>query len=894
MAGEPLDDLTVSATRPVEADRHQPLAAGTAIRRYVVLERIGEGGMGVVYSAYDHGLDRRIALKLVRDPTSSVRRQRLLREGQALAKLSHPNVVAVYDVGTFNDQVFVAMELVEGQTVRDWLDESPRSEREILAVFDSAGEALIAAHAAGLVHRDFKPDNVLIDDQGRVRVGDFGLALIAGQEAGQDGDADREALASGPPATLTRTGAAVGTPAYMAPEQHARSAVGAEADQFSFCVALWEALGGSRPFRGDTPVELAAEMVAGRLQEPARAIRPWLRRSLSRGLEVDPGRRYPSMAALVAALKRPRAVRRRWLSAAVAALAIGGLGLVALGGGSRDRPCRDSSRKLASVWDPARADQVSRAFGADASLASVRRSLDDRARAWTDMHRQACEATRISGEQSEAMLDLRMECLDRRRDEMRALVDLLAAADRDTVLSALPAVEALPAIDSCGNAAALREVIPPPDPATAAEARRLRERHAAINALLLTGHARTALEQARGLAADAARLGYKPVEAEALVLVATGLRASGEMAAAEETLYQALAAAEAGRANELVVDAWLELAWVVGEEQARYRDAHRLIQLARGALARLGPNPRLEATLEDGVGVLYLDEGKLDLARRHLERGLALSEKLYGPNHTDVAANLQHLALLEQAEGNHDEAIAMHRRARTITEKELGPEHPNMLSLLGGEGGALYEADRLDEAALVLERGLALAEKTGAGSSPFTASLLANVGSVYRDQKRYAESRDANQRAVEIMSATFGDHPHTATALYNLGLALRDLGDHPAAIERLERAVAMREKIGGDPLELASDLQALASVQERAGRLPLAIRALERSLSIVEGGQPSAKQKADARFKLARALGLAGRDRARARRLADQALAGYNEAGTDKRAAEVAAWLSSR
>ncbi|HKE17313.1 MAG TPA: serine/threonine-protein kinase, partial [Kofleriaceae bacterium] len=237
---------------------------GTTVHRYVLLEEVGAGAMGVVYAAHDYGLDRKVALKLVRDPGRSAG-ERLLREAKALAQLSHPNVVTVFDVGSYRDQVFVAMELVAGQTLRSWLAEAPRTRREIVEVFLRAGAGLAAAHAAGIVHRDFKPDNVLIDQQGRVRVGDFGLAVIDrgkrldGGDVAGGGDGDRggdtesdeqrniRALGSGtrsplrvgftpegaggeregsvgrPGAgqsgSLTMTGVAVGTPAYMSPEQ---------------------------------------------------------------------------------------------------------------------------------------------------------------------------------------------------------------------------------------------------------------------------------------------------------------------------------------------------------------------------------------------------------------------------------------------------------------------------------------------------------------------------------------------------------------------------------------------------------------------------------------------------------------------------------------------------
>jgi serine/threonine-protein kinase len=263
---------------------------GEAVGRYVVEERVGMGGMGVVYVARDRQLGRRVALKLLRRRRAeeAVAQLRLLREAQALAKLSHANVVTVFDVGTFHQQVFVAMELVDGGTLSSWLQRGDRSLDEILAMFRAAGAGLLAAHAAGIVHRDFKPDNVLIGDDGRVRVTDFGLASPPRSTDGAPRFDNR----------LTETGAVFGTPAYMAPEQRDGGRVDERSDQYSFCVALFEALYGRLPE--------AALTSAPRFNVPRR-----IRRALQRGLAQDPAARFPSLQALLSALAWDRAARRR-------------------------------------------------------------------------------------------------------------------------------------------------------------------------------------------------------------------------------------------------------------------------------------------------------------------------------------------------------------------------------------------------------------------------------------------------------------------------------------------------------------------------------------------------------------------------------------------------------
>ncbi|MCY1012268.1 serine/threonine-protein kinase [Nannocystis pusilla] len=325
------------------ADRQ--IQHGQLIGRYMVLSPLGSGGMGVVYAAYDPQLDRKVALKLLHPEAVSASgatqskidgQERLLREAQAMARLHHPNVVAVHDVGKYDERIFIAMEFVEGGTLKQWLRARPRTRQEVLAVFGQAGRGLQAAHEAGLVHRDFKPDNVLVSDKGRAQVLDFGLAK-------QTEDGDRplpERPTTGAAVSLntalTQVGAILGTPAYMSPEQHLGEATDARTDQFSFCVALYEALYGTPPFHGDSMAALATAVLTGEVAEAPREsyarVPPWLRKILLRGLAVDPAERYPSIAALLDDLARdPSSQRKRWLLAvgAAAAVALGAAGWAA-------------------------------------------------------------------------------------------------------------------------------------------------------------------------------------------------------------------------------------------------------------------------------------------------------------------------------------------------------------------------------------------------------------------------------------------------------------------------------------------------------------------------------------------------------------------------------------
>jgi serine/threonine protein kinase len=278
--------------------------------RFVLLRKLGEGGMGAVYAAYDEQLDRKIAVKLLHpiEKEQTLLRLRMLREAQAMARVSHPNVLHVYDVGELGSQIFIAMEFIDGVTLSTWQSEAPRTWQEILSVYLQAGRGLSAAHQAALVHRDFKPDNVLIDRRGIVRVGDFGLARLQGDPEAVHAEARAaNTTAISQPALrspLSQTGTLSGTPGYMSPEQFRCQPADSRSDQFSFCVALFEALFGLRPFLGDSLDEMFQTVTTGKRQEipPATPVPIEIQHAILRGLSVDPSQRFASMDQLLDAL----------------------------------------------------------------------------------------------------------------------------------------------------------------------------------------------------------------------------------------------------------------------------------------------------------------------------------------------------------------------------------------------------------------------------------------------------------------------------------------------------------------------------------------------------------------------------------------------------------------
>jgi tetratricopeptide (TPR) repeat protein/predicted Ser/Thr protein kinase len=693
-------DAVIDAGAPsnAPATRAPTLALGAVVGRYLILDRLGSGGMGVVYAAYDPELDRKIALKILRPDSTggSGGRSRLLREAQAMARLSHPNVVSVFDVGTFGDDVFIAMELVEGTTLKQWLNAQPRSTREVLAVFVQAGRGLEAAHECGIVHRDFKPENVIVDRQGRARVLDFGLARVAGSEVprGEPRSPPELTPSSRTPLAdvLTRTGTLLGTPAYMSPEQWHGLAADERSDQFSFCVALYEALYGERPFDAASALLLGAEVTGGRVGKvPVGSNVPgWLRAILLRGLAVDKNNRYPSMGALLEALGQdPSRTRRRWIAvgaalATVAALAQG-FRLVAR---HRSGLCKGSAQQLVGVWDEPRRQAVQAAFlrtgkvFAQDAFVGAARALDEYAHRWVGMRQEACEATRVRGEQSEELFDLRMECLGQRREEVRALIDLFTQADGEIVTKAVQAASGIGDLSTCANAAALRAPIRPPANAQARrQVEELRAKLARDKALDEAGKYDQVLALATTIADEAKALGYQPVEAEALLRLGRVGFVTGKYEVAGQALFDATARAEAAHNDQVAAEAWVMLTWLA-REQGRYAEGHRWARLAEAKLARVGSPLFEESTLLAGIGALLGDEGKYEEALAVERRSLAIREKALGSLDPSVAWSLNNIGVTLFDLSNYEEALRYHQRALAIREKVLGPEHPDVAASL--------------------------------------------------------------------------------------------------------------------------------------------------------------------------------------------------------------------
>jgi len=919
------DSTTVAQGRPagaVDAGRDEPelSPAQLALGRYVPLHRIASGGMGVVYAAYDPELDRRVAIKLLHADEQEHRdeaRARLLRESQALARLSHPNVITVHDVGVLGDSVFMVMEFVDGLTVKHWLQRQPRPWRHVLAVFLQAGQGLAAAHAAGIVHRDFKPSNMMLGNDGTVRVVDFGLARPAGGAPEDGGEAtatpprahvggDNTAMTGLLTTPLTEAGTVMGTPGYMAPEQYRGETTDARSDQFSFCVALYEGVYGERPFSGKDRKELERRVLAGELdQPPGHATVPaWLRRVLLHGLSVDPRARFESMVQLLAALERPRKARRRLLGAAVVstALAVGASGYALLGGRG-PAVCQGAERKLVGVWDAETKDAVREAFlathrpFAKDTWARVEPVMDDWAHDWIAMHTEACEATHVYGEQSDQLLDLRMQCLGRRLGELDALGELFAAADADVVENAVQAAAALAPLDGCANAEALSSVVrSPEDPRVAERVEAVRADVARAKALGSAGKYVDGREVARAAVDASAKLGYPPLEAEALLELGLLLENASDPKEAEATLYGAVQAAERARDEEVKARAWMQLVFVVGYQQARHEDGLRLADLADAVIDRVGSGDLLRARVSSLRGDVLLAQGRRDEALGHQQRALEIYERELGPDHPDVARALEQLGAALEEHGRYDDALGRYERALAIWERALGADHPRLAVCLNNISVVYSDQERWEEALVYSRRALQLLERALGGDHRRVADLLVNLANALHGLERLDEAREQLERAHRILERAYGaDHPSVASVLNNLGNLLGDQGRPREALEHLERALTILEHaLPGDHPTLAYPLTNMGLVYLDDLRDPgHAITHLERALALREAGTVAPAERAATRFALARALWTAGSDRERALTLANEARADYVAAGEPGRryVTEIDAWL---
>jgi tetratricopeptide (TPR) repeat protein len=798
-----------SETVPARAGRDPDLAAGGMVGRYRLIDLLGEGGMGVVWSAHDPELDRTVAIKLVRGRASEEYRRRLQREAQVMARLSHPDILPVHDVGRHRGDVFLAMELVRGRTGAAWLAEARPGWRDALTVLVRAGRGLAAAHDAGVIHRDFKPSNVLIGDDGRVRVSDFGLARLADEPPSDSGGAAARDL----DVSITGTGAVMGTPAYMAPEQHVGRRADARSDQFAFCVALYEAVYGARPFApppSDLPplAALTAEVTAGRVQPPPAGsqVPGWLRAIVVRGLAVDPDERWPSMKALLDELERTPVRRRRAAAAAVSAITATGIaaGLWAAWPAREvpPDPCAQLPAEMPG-WDAARANALRARFAASgapsggAIAATVVARLDAYRGQLGAMRLASCRATHTTGEQTEATAELRARCLDRRSDAARVAIDMLSRAGADEVSHALDVLANVPPVAECADVEELAAIAPlPDDPAARKRISELTAQIDQIDATFLAGHMPEALAQARAALDPAIATGYAPLEAEARSQLGTYEAQNGDHERAAALLEQAVLDARAGGDGIRELTSMLRLA-LAANTDSRYDDAAHWLGLADSTLVAMhrhaAPGALVKYDMELALQQAEVAAGRSrwDEARERFARAIAAA-KVAGDEYDEARIRYRLGTMLEE----HGEVAA----ARPEYERSL----------------AIFQAEL--------------------GDSPMVANMTALLGANHAQQGDLAGGRALLERALALQEKAIGpDAEDTANIAGNLGAAILLQGDPEGARPYLERAIASLDRPGRAPLGLAEPLDNLSTVELAAGHAERAQALVERELALVEG-----------------------------------------------------------
>ena len=770
-----------------------PLPRGTDIGRFVIIGLVGRGAMGDVYAAFDAELDRKVAIKLLRagvtdeDAALEQAQTRLLREAQVIAKIRHPNVVVVYDVGTYLQSVFIAMEFIEGHTLRYWLQLKERGLAEILQIFLAAGRGLAAAHERGIVHRDFKPDNVMVNGAGEVRVMDFGLAHLGADSRKRIG---LESASSPPPPeaseadlpsrpgirgasrrlTLTLEGAVVGTPAYMAPEQFLGGLTDDRTDQFTFCVALFEALTGMRPFSGSSLQALTESVTAGRLSPEAEAepMPPSIRRTLSRGLQRDAGDRFPSMRALLAELDGEYALLGTHDFAADAAAKLAGSWEAPEELGTRHTPARDEIRRAFLA--------TGKPYAA-ASFDAMSRILDRFARRWVELYVDCCEATHLRGEQTTEVLDLRMAALREALGNLRALCRVLREATGDTVEHADRAVHALGTLERCADVTLLRAIVrPPSNLLTRAFVEELQARLAGVRALAHLGRDAEGLKEVMALERDARGVGYAPLLAEVLNTSGHMNLYAADFETAARVLEDATWTAELCRHDEAAADAATCLVFVTGYAQSRFEAGELWSRHADTVLRRMGGHDVARGWLLNNRGAMRAAQGRLREAVDDMREAIAAKEKALGPDDPDVALSLSNAAIYLDELGEIEPAAEYADRAVKIMKATLGLDHPRAAIPLTNHAELLNRLGRHEEARDPARRALAIFERESDPEGLYVTYPLHALGLSYLARHRFEEAVAPLERAVRIREIKESVPARRAEVYFALARALAGAG----------------------------------------------------------------------------------------------------------------------
>ncbi len=844
------------------------------IGRYSVVEPLGSGAMGFVYLAHDPDLDRKVAAKVLKKSLSASAAERMFREGRTLARLSHPNVVTIYEVGRVGDQVFVAMEYVEGGTLRDWMEAHPctdaASVRATLEIFVQAGEGLAGAHASGVVHRDFKPDNVLVSREGEVRVADFGLASPPGPDTDTTLSSGAGLALGDSDGRLTRTGEVVGTPAYMAPEQMGGSSTDARSDQYSFCVSLYEALCGRRPYAARTFAELQQALVEG---APPLALSGgvprWVSRVVLRGLQTEPNDRFPSMEELLAALRDDPRRRRRSMLLATGGLAlVAGTAAVAYASGRGESvsalavagPCAGVEVGLEGWWDDSVHGAVREGLSgidvpwAERNAALTLHHLEDYVARWVAGRKDNCEATRVRSEQSAAMFDQREACYRRAAAGVSAAAALFVDPDAGTVRNSIGVVSGLPSLAACADLERLAG-LPAIDPADAVEVEAIRAESASIDAVLDAGKGHEVFERVDALFERAQRVTYPPVLAELRLLHSEVLADQGKYEDAAKTYEAAFEQALRAKHDAVLAGAAVGAFDNWGPVMMRTDVADAWQDRARAAVDRLGTDSRHAwalASLQSEYACRTQRPGCVELAERALERFDASAEK---PPSTRVTLQGR-LATSLSIAGQLERSLALEEEVLVATKAAYGAHHPGTAIAASNLAVSLQMRGAFERARQLLEPAIIDLEATYPEGHDGLGNALATMALVEMKLGAFVSAEEYAQRAQTMFARVLGpEHRLVASAVRiraRIALASRAF---EAAVALCDEGIARHEKIGTKffPDEHSHRAEALLQL----GRFAEARAALERAIEDERALEPesiwiSAHQERFARLELRR------------------------------------------
>jgi serine/threonine protein kinase len=809
------DNTQVTQIIGISESTWDSLPQGAAIGRYIILSILGSGGMGVVYAAYDPDLDRKIAIKLIRPDRLNAlpgddKEHHLLHEARILARLSHPNLLPIFDIGHFGDQLFLSMEYIKGQTLWSWQKETRHHWQETIGYYLQAGAGLSAAHGAGIVHRDFKPQNIMLGDDGRVRVMDFGLsqttAPLENAEPFQE-----------------QSGSLAGTPVYMSPEQLTSGITTAASDQFSFAVALFEALYGERPFSEKFPAALLEQIEKGDISLPAGNTVPgWIRQILLRALNADPDKRYADIDDLLSALQHDPAKRRKQWFAGIAA----GIAIITttalLYNRNSIQPCQDADTKFIGIWDDARKQQLEQRFlasrlpYAQSSFDKVSNLLNQYKNSWINTHTQACRVTHVTGEQSERLLDLRMLCLENKRQEAKALIDIFARADAELIPGTVKAAGSLPPISACTNIKSLSNLIDlPGDQQQRKAISNTNTLIAQSGAQAKTGHYPKSLSLAEQALQNAKIIGYPPLLAKASFQAATALKQLGESKKAEAQYQDAFTHAIEARDDLLAAKSATGQVWIVGHLQSRFRESETWGRYAEAFLSRMGNTPISRAQLFSNQGTVAQDQGHYEKALGKAEQVLELRRQALGDNHERVAVAMVNLANAHFHLNGPRKSIPYYRQAYEMYSRAVGKQHPTNVLILSNLASALSETGQLDEARQVITQALDLSKQTY-GEEHFETALTAQtLAHIEMRLEQNEQSLSRYLSSLSIIEKQLGKtHPFVIDELTGIVSNLMTLKRFKEAIPYIKRGKRLtRELEEGQEFSLSLFLLAEAKIE---------------------------------------------------------------------------------